>query len=77
MANKKITAIQKTAPSKATDTGAEVYRFNLKLPIEWKDFAQAMAWRNRTTITEYLAQLVRADMDAHPEWMDGIDHLNK
>ena len=77
MANKKFTAIQNTAPAKATDTGAEVYRFNLKLPIECKDFLQEMAWRNRTTITEYLAQLVRADMDAHHEWMDGIDHLNK
>ena len=49
----------------------------MKLPIECKDFLQEMAWRNRVTITEYLAQLVKADMDAHPEWMDGIDHLNK
>lgn len=77
MANKKFTAIQNTAPAKVADTGAEVYRFNLKLPIECKDFLQEMAWRNRTTITEYLAQLVRSDMDAHPEWMDGIDQLNK
>ena len=77
MANKKFTTIQNIVLVKAADTNPEVYRFNLKLPIECKDFLQEMAWRNRTTITEYLAQLVRADMDAHPEWMDGIDHLNK
>ena len=76
MANQKFTAIQNTAPAKTADTSAEVYRFNLKLPIECKDFLQEMAWRNRTTITEYLAQLVRADLDAHPECMQRIDHLN-
>ena len=77
MANKKFTAIQNTAPAKAADTGAEVYRFNLKLPIECKDFLQEMAWRNRTSLTGYLVRLVRADMDAHPEWTETIDNPNK
>ena len=77
MANKKFTATQNIVLVKVVDTGAEVYRFNLKLPIECKDFLQEMAWRNRTTITEYLTRLVRADMDAHPEWTETVDSLNK
>ena len=77
MANKKFAAIQNIVLVKAVDTNAEVYRFNLKLPIECKDFLQEMAWRNRTTITGYLVRLVRADMDAHPEWTETVDSLNK
>ena len=77
MANKKFTTIQNIVLVKAVDTNAEVYRFNLKLPIECKDFLQEMAWRNRTTITGYLVRLVRADMNAHPEWTETIDSLNK
>ena len=77
MANKKFTTIQNIVLVKAVDTNAEVYRFNLKLPIECKDFLQEMAWRNRTTITGYLVRLVRADMNAHPEWKETIDSLNK
>lgn len=55
----------------------EYYRFNLKLPIEQKDYLQEMAWRNRESITAYLSGLVAADMEQHPEWRDGIDELNK
>lgn len=54
----------------------EVYRFNAKLPIECKDYLQEMAWRNRTTITEYLARIIMADMAAHPEWKETVDVLN-
>ena len=77
MANKRFTTNPNYVLVKVVDTNPELSRLNLKLPTEIKDFLQEMAWRNRTTITEYLAQLVRADMDAHPEWMDGIDQLNK
>ena len=55
----------------------EYYRFNAKLPIICKDYLQEIAWRNRTTITEYLTRLVMADMEAHPEWRDTLDILNK
>lgn len=53
------------------------YRFNLKLPIECKDYLQEMAWRNRTTITDYLTRIILADKDAHPEWKDTFDTLNR
>lgn len=55
----------------------QYYRFNAKLPLECKDYLQEMAWRNRTTITEYLARIILADKDAHPEWKDSLDILNK
>ena len=55
----------------------EFYRFSLKLPIECKDYLQEMAWRNRISITEYMTRIVTADMEAHPEWTETIDILNK
>ena len=63
---------QPEAPAKT-----EYYRFNAKLPIECKDYLQEIAWRNRTTITEYLTRLIMADMEAHPEWRETLDILNK
>lgn len=56
---------------------SSIYRFNAKFPIEFKDYLQEMAWRNRCTITDYLIKIVQADMDAHPEWKDTLDILNK
>ena len=46
----------------------EYYRFNLKKPLEYKEYLQAAAYRASSpektiTITEYLCELVRADME--------------
>ena len=46
----------------------EHYRFNLKMPLEYKEYLQAAAYRASSpektiTITEYLCELVRADME--------------
>ena len=46
----------------------EFYRFNLKMPLEYKDYLQAAAYRassptKTVTITEYICELVRADME--------------
>ena len=46
----------------------EYYRFNLKMPLEYKEYLQAAAYRASSpektiTITEYLCELVRADME--------------
>lgn len=54
----------------------DCYRFNAKFPLECKDYLQEMAWRNRTSITEYVTRLILADMEAHPEWKETIDVLN-
>lgn len=70
--------IQSAAPAETTTPAkTEFYRFNAKLPMECKDYLQEMAWRNRTTITEYLTRIIMADMEAHPEWRDTLDALNK
>jgi len=53
------------------------YRFNLKLPIECKDYLQQMAWKTETTVTEYLSNLVLQDMAQHPEWREDLDELNQ
>lgn len=61
---------------------AEFYRFSLKLPIECKAYLQETVWRKsfeehrNVTITDYIAQLVLADMEKHPEIMQGLDELN-
>ena len=50
----------------------EYYRFNLKMPLEYKDYLQAAAYRassptKTVTITEYICELVRADMERHKD----------
>lgn len=70
-----IQSTEQAQPEPAAKT--EYYRFNAKMPMECKDYLQEMAWRNRITITEYITRLILADMDAHPEWRDTLDMLNK
>lgn len=70
-----IQSTEQAQPETAEKT--EYYRFNAKMPMECKDYLQEMAWRNRVTITEYITRLILADMDAHPEWRDTLDVLNK
>ena len=46
----------------------EYYRFNLKMPLEYKEYLQAAAYRASSpekivTVTEYICDLVRADME--------------
>ena len=46
----------------------EYYRFNLKMPLEYKEYLQAAAYRasspeKTVTITEYICEHVRADME--------------
>ena len=50
----------------------EYYRLNLKMPLEYKDYLQAAAYRassptKTVTITEYICELVRADMEKNAE----------
>ncbi len=41
----------------------DIYRFNLNLPMELKDYLADAAWENRTSITAYLIELVRQDKE--------------
>ena len=67
------------APEQRLEEGKqEYYRFNLKLPMEQKEYLQEMTWRTRAkSITAYINGLIAADMERHPEWRDGIDELNQ
>lgn len=63
-----------TADTQDTPKAAkpEYYRFNLKMPLEYKDYLQAAAYRassptKTVTITEYICELVRADMERHKD----------
>ena len=62
--------MQNTQDTQNTQKAAkpEYYRFNLKMPLEYKDYLQAAAYRassptKTVTITEYICELVRADME--------------
>ena len=60
------------------ETKQEYYRFNLKLPLECKEYLQEMAWRTRSkSITAYLTALIEKDMEQHPDWRETVDELNK
>ena len=46
----------------------EYYRFNLKMPMEYKDYLQAAAYKassptKTVTITEYICKLIAEDME--------------
>lgn len=70
------TAIVQSANTDTQEAPKEFYRFNMRLPAEYQQYLAEMAWRNRTTITAYMTDLVKADMEAHPEWRDSLDILN-
>lgn len=61
----------------------EFYRFSLKMPAKCKLYLQERVWRKSledhkaTSITDYISALVLADMEKHPEVMEGLDELNK
>ena len=72
-------AIVQSANTDTQDSAAapqKWYRFNMRIPVEYQEYLAEIAWRNRTTITAYLTELVKADMEAHPEWRDSLDILN-
>ena len=79
-------AIQSTdaqqAPAEPAKEPAKEFRFNAKFPAEFKVYLQEMAWRKgleehaKVSVTEYITRLIRADMEAHPEWTATLDELN-
>ena len=81
---KDYTPIQSTAPAQQpADEQLPPYRFNAKMPGIYGKYLQEMAWRKtveehkQVTVTEYINRLIKADMDAHPEWTETLDVLNK
>ena len=70
-------SIIQSAEKQEPEPKTEYYRFNAKLPMECKDYLQEMAWRNRLPINDYLVKIIGEYMEAHPEWKETIDILNK
>lgn len=48
-------------------------RLNLKLPALVKKYLKEVAWRNRMSLTEYLINLVKEDMEKHPEIVKEVE----
>lgn len=41
------------------------YRYNLNLDRDLQQYLKETAWKNRTSITQYINDLIRADMEAY------------
>lgn len=54
-------------PPKKPEEKLRGYRYNLNLDRDLKDYLHEMAWRNRTSITQYINDLIRNDMKAYIE----------
>ena len=55
------TAVHHPAP--ASDGEPKYYRLNLKLKAEYKAYLEQVSWENRKSITQYINELIQADMD--------------
>ena len=54
-------------PPKKEEEKLRGYRYNLNLDRDLKEYLHEMAWKNRTSITQYINDLIRADMKAYIE----------
>lgn len=68
--------IQEKAPEKAIEEPKKPgrplkeeklrgYRYNLNLDKDLKPFLQKIAWENRTSITQYMNDLIRAEQEKY------------
>lgn len=52
-------------PKKAEEEKLRGYRYNLNLDRDLQPYLKETAWRKRTSITQYINDLIRADMEAY------------
>ena len=45
------------------ESAPKYYRINLKLKAEFKDFLNNASWEKKQSITQYINDLIQADMD--------------
>ena len=50
-------------PTPVSDGEPTYYRINLKLRVEYKTYLEQVSWENRKSITQYINELIQADMD--------------
>lgn len=54
-------------PPKKEEEKLRGYRYNLNLDRDLKPFLDDIAWQKRTSITQYINDLIRADMQRYKE----------
>ena len=52
-------------PKKAEEEKLRGYRYNLNLDRDLQQYLKETAWKKRTSITQYINDLIRADMEAY------------
>lgn len=52
-------------PKKTEEEKRRGYRYNLNLDKDLQQYLKETAWKNRTSITQYINDLIRADMEAY------------
>ena len=50
-------------PRKTEEERLRGYRYNLNLDRDLKEYLHETAWKKRTSITQYINDLIRADMN--------------
>ena len=67
-----VQTVPATRPGRPVKTTQPLERLNLKIPADIKEYLQAAAYRESSpkktvSLTEYLCELVRADMEKHKD----------
>ena len=55
-------------PKKSEGEKLRGYRYNLNLDRDLKEYLHEVAWRKRTSITQYINDLIRVDMENDAGW---------
>lgn len=59
------------------ETKKKKVQFATRIEPEQMKYLNEMAWRNRTSVSEYVIAMINEDMAKHPDWRDGLDELNE
>jgi len=59
------------------ETKKKKVQFATRIEPEQMKYLNEMAWRNRTSVSEYVIAMIKEDMAKHPDWRDGLDELNE
>lgn len=52
-------------------------QFATRIEPDQMKYLNEMAWRNRTSVSEYVIAMINEDMKKNPNWRDGLDELNE
>lgn len=52
-------------------------QFATRIEPDQMKYLNEMAWRNRTSVSEYVIAMINEDMEKHPDWRKTLDELNE